>query len=136
MTSCWMEGIMTLLDCCEPMKHLIKCSPVNSITSHQEAVVDGMVSNSKSVMTSRHDSSRCCYTFENSGHRGRCDDPDDKKISIPYKFHAVISDYNVTESILHWIPLVFIIWLIFKAIYDDKSALDDDKSKHTGRQTS
>lgn len=38
--------------------------------------------------------------------------------------------HNITESLIHWLPIVCIIWMIFKAIYDDKSALDDDKSKH------
>jgi len=121
-------------------------NPFYCITGHQGASVDDLVSNRKrtmpwhytSYMNKNGDACICnshSKTIYNAG----------SKMSNPYKYQATLKGtlgaignvfqnsniYNIAESILiHWLPLVFIIWMIFKAIYDDKSILDDDKSKH------
>lgn len=136
-----MEGMMPpRVDCCDPMNHLSKRSLFKCITSHQKDLVGDMISNRNIIMT-WHDSSSCCYIYNSHYDVGTCNARDDNKISKPYECQATVSGalgpagkvfqsntiHNIIESILHWLPLVFLIWMIFKAIYDDKSALDDDK---------
>lgn len=151
----WIEGITSFIHQHNPMKYLSNHSPFYCITGRQEASVDDLVSNRKRTMSWQQDSTSSCrhYTsyMNKNGDACICNSHSKtiynagRKMSSPYKYQATLQGtlgpigkvfqnsniYNIAESILiHWLPLVFIIWMIFKAIYDDKSVLDDDKSKH------
>lgn len=138
-TSFWMERRMaSLADCYDTtimsqssQRSLLKCT-----TRRQKALVGHEVSNRKSVMTWHDSLSRCSTTFNTTNN---CYTHVDNKTSNPTFsdtveaagiFSRSSAIHNITESLIHWLPIVCIIWMIFKAIYDDKSALDDDKSKH------